>query len=374
MIRSHRFLDDPLYAETPVYIDEHRRLDLAYRKAKVLSHPMFLNVMELFIDHNALTALPAPEAVPHLTELNASYNRILSVPWYPNLTHLNVSHNRLAVYPMTSARVLDCSHNRGIVALALPDCRELYTTHNGMTALDLAQYPRLQLLDCGHNRLTALRGSVTLRELNAESNRLTRLGEYPVLEHLIITDNGIKTLPTYPRLQELLCDRNRLTVLSQPAKTISAVDNRITIAMLPEAMSIDLSNNRLVKFLVGELVTHLTLLGNPVADLHLNKRIEQLDMDLSSIGPVITASLSRMTSYTATVSQPRFRERLKVVTRRQKYLLPILKPMRSIPFERRDKEMPKILDKLTNLTTVQKERLVEYLYIRSVVVTVYFGE
>ena len=188
---------------------------------------MFVNLKDLNVDGNNLTALPVTPYKSleklscqntQLTYLNLTNNR--------ELTQLNCSDNQLTTLNLanqTKLTGLDCENNQ-LTSLTLA-CSDSLTTlrcgENKLTSLNLSEYKKLNTLYCGTNRLTSLtlpKGDA-LRKVYCYENKLTTLdvSGNTVLTHLYLycQNNSLTSLnvKNCGRLLDLNCQQNKLSEL-----------------------------------------------------------------------------------------------------------------------------------------------------------------
>ncbi|KAF9585292.1 hypothetical protein BGW38_003047 [Lunasporangiospora selenospora] len=227
----------------------------------------------------------------HLTELDLSRNRLVSLPkdltaMVPHLSYLNLSHNQFADVPLelcrlTNLQVLIMSQNRiqgpfpHQICSSLTQLKNLRLCANEITSLPhtMARLDKLESLSMGSvyggNLLTTFPANCiqhmkALRELDLSHNKLCLLPAdighpHSHLRQLSASDNKLEAIPKsigYCReLRSLILGRNQLTSL--PTE----------IADLMQLDTLDLSENLLcvIPGDVADFLTKTTLLltGNP---------------------------------------------------------------------------------------------------------------
>lgn len=282
-VRSHKFpRPDEIATDTTYYDEDEKYLDIGYQRLKIIDlndYSRFKMIKKLYINNNCLTILPAPENLPHLNELDCCYNQLNIIPFYPNLEQLKASNNNissLSNYHDSKLEYLDISHNNGfILNIRLPECRQLYITHNTLTSIDLGWCPKLQLLDCGYNEISEIRGIVDLIELNIEYNNITALHCWPNIQYLNADYNKIQYLKKYPRLLSLNIQYNKLIKIDdQPLleRLIANNNNICELGIFPKLKFVDLSYNRLQKFEIPPSAEHIYLQFNCIKNFCLEKQ------------------------------------------------------------------------------------------------------
>jgi hypothetical protein len=280
--RSHIYPEyNENYTDTTHFDDNEKCLDIGYQRLKIFNptlYPKLDKVKRLFIDHNNLTHLPDPSALPMLTELTCSYNKLTTIPLYPKLKFLNVANNKITDlnhYHNSKLIYFDCSYNQGFkMNFSLPDCKQLYVNDTDLESINLDKFPKIELLDCGNNKLTQIGYADDLIEINIQNNLIEELPLWPYLVRLVADNNKIGVLPSYPLLVSANVANNRLTrIKKQPLlRKLIANNNSIQeLGKMPNLELIDISHNKLDSFTPSNKIEYVSLQFNPINNIHLNE-------------------------------------------------------------------------------------------------------
>lgn len=295
--RSYQYPDrSDEYIDTTYYDKNFGYLDLGYQRLKIINidlYPEFSFLKKLFIDHNNLKNLPDPKYLPYLKQLTCSFNKLTEMPLYPKLTFLNIANNQIincGKYNNLDIRYFDCSHNPGFeFNFYLPSCKHLYINNVNLCTLNLDLIPKLEILDCGNNKLTKLVGGDNLIEINIQSNNIEYLSTWPKLIRLVADCNNIKIIPTYPKLISLTVTYNKLVqIKNQPSlKKIIANNNNINfLGEMPKLKLADLSYNNIARFDVPQQIEYVSLQFNPINNILLSpavlKTIKELQVNFET--------------------------------------------------------------------------------------------
>jgi len=280
-VRSHKYpKEDEEYVDTTHYDEKRNNLDIGYQRLKFInikSYPQLSRVKSLFVDHNNLKSLPDSGCMPHLTELNCSYNLLSQIPFYPNLTFLNISNNKMISikeYQNSILEYLDCSFNPGFIFdLKLSHCEHLYINDNGIDQINLSGLPKLQYLDCSSNNLTTINPSETLIELNSQRNHLMDLPLFPNANIIMTDDNSIKMLLTYPKLSILTISHNKMSHIDpQPnlVKLIASHNYVEHLGAMPKLEILDIGYNNLKIIDIPITIQSMSIHFNPISKINLS--------------------------------------------------------------------------------------------------------
>ena len=217
----------------------------------------------LRVDNNRLQALRSLSGLDGLKELDASANRLESMPdsLPASLTHLHLGDNRIAEVP-------DRSMSNGSNVLVLDLSR------NRLTAVphSLRHLKMLQTLDLSHNAVDRLEGASILGlgqlwRLQLRNNRITSVGvgllsELKALQILDLSSNALSSIErgsfdACRKLQAIRLDANSLTTMDglfqnlQKLIWLNMSSNAIRdfdYSMLPRSLHwLDVSHNSIVE-------------------------------------------------------------------------------------------------------------------------------
>lgn len=184
------------------------------------------NLQTFLLDGNLLSSLPDElGSLQRLTYLGLSFNEFRQVPvvleQLGSVERLCMAGNSLSQLPLQAFRLLRVKHvdlRLNKISRLLPDepdflrhVSQLDVRDNGLTELDAALFPRLEVLHCERNRLSSLRlKGCMLKGLYAAHNELCELEVSSAATNLTYVDISRNCMESLP---EWLSESKRLEVL-----------------------------------------------------------------------------------------------------------------------------------------------------------------
>ncbi len=221
---------------------------------------------------NGVVLATVNDLPPALTDLTINNSQFGAIIGSPTLTYLGIQDNGL-----TSVQLGN-----------YPALNSLSCAYNQLTSLDVSNYPALGYLNCSHNQLTSITGySSGLMTLLADHNQLSSLVVPANCTSLDISHNQFTALPAMSSTVQrwVTAHHNQITTFTwgsgNQLSTVELSHNLITAAALQSNMALrrlDLGNNPLTT--LGTLPVRLERLWVDSTQLsclpHLNRMLQEL--------------------------------------------------------------------------------------------------
>ena len=215
------------------------KIDIDQNDDEVLTADEISSVQKIDVSHRFISDLKGIEHFTALTELNCSYNQLITLDLSKNtlLTTLDCQENNqlttLDLSKNTLLTTLNCNSNQ-LTTLDLSKntlLKELDCRYNDIKKLDISKNVDLTSLKCGNNKLIILdvSNNTELTELDCNYNQLKSLdiSKNTLLTNLTCYVNQLTSLDISKNtnLTELYCSSNRLTKLDVSKNTLLTVLN-----------------------------------------------------------------------------------------------------------------------------------------------------
>lgn len=175
------------------YYQTLRYLDISHNKFKL--NNILLKCKELYINNNDLNSLNL-DLLPNIVFLDCSNNNISNLKY----THINK-------YLLE----IDASNNKLSSLPIFPNITIMNLDYNNLE--NLITYPKLELLNINHNNLSYISNQPCLKTLNAKRNKINSLGIMPSLRNVDLTYNEIRKFIYTQHIETLLIYSNPLKEL-----------------------------------------------------------------------------------------------------------------------------------------------------------------